>query len=317
MKVFLHLHCTCEHHKISIGAVVIYTCTVNETGGLHADMPSLASSASSGSEDSNEDDVTEADLPPSEYADGSDSDDGMPALVADDSDSGAAHAQHQPEHSMTVDFLGHGEASMLADLLQPQLQAAGFRDIDDINDVGRDSGWDDVLPDDAGELLDDTSMPPLIDLTSPGRLNTLASGRNTPLELDEQDRIDALEGALENGRDCFLRINQVHILLAGSVAVQWVALCIILPGCIGLYDWQLVRYGALSMQLLLLMSTVCCSAACRVDKAVYCHRALIFCIAFAVIVKQVLMCPIFSGHSHFFINESNACQYRTSTRPVS
>lgn len=166
---------------------------VADSCALLADMPSLVSTDG---EDSHEDDVTEADLPPSEYADASDDDDGMPALEPDPYNGASYPLQHAA-------VVGSGTG---LDILQALLPG----------DVNGELFAEELAsvehPQDSQEESD---MPPLIDFADRGGLDAIASGRNTPLDLDQQAALDNLSLTVEDAEDwCTEQVNIMALMFS-------------------------------------------------------------------------------------------------------
>ena len=161
-------------------------------------MPSLVSTGSG------EEDATEADLPTSEEASDSDGDDELPALIADDSGSEDSDIEDQAnQQHISASIIGmDADFQMLESWLQPPAaMPATANPAAEHASVGSDGALDG--PD------SDMEMPPLVDMASFDGLVGAASGRHTPLDLDQQAALDDLSLDMDEATDLIERVTQV------------------------------------------------------------------------------------------------------------
>lgn len=173
-------------------------------------MPSLVSTGSG------EEDATEADLPTSEEASDSDGDDELPELIADDSGSEDSDIEDQAnQQHISASIIGmDADLQMLESWLQPPAATpATANPAAEHASVGIDGALDG--PD------SDMEMPPLVDMASFDGLVGAASGRHTPLDLDQQAALDDLSLDMDEASDLIERVTQVAIwccLVSDSMA---------------------------------------------------------------------------------------------------
>lgn len=169
---------------------------------LCADMPSLVSTDDE-EEDFTEDDdddeapELEADLSPSEYT--SDSNDSVPELIPHDGpDDSVQDEPEEPPVSVTFNSSNTMNDMLQAMLQPPHLTGAGLDPHDPLAEI--DHSIADLDYDDVPALVD---FP--VDLLNP----SAPSGRNTPLNLDQLEALDDLEGDIDETSDLIERMTQV------------------------------------------------------------------------------------------------------------
>lgn len=168
-------------------------------------MPSLVSTDDEEEDFTDDDDddeeaaELEADLSPSEYT--SDSNDSVPELLPHDGPDDSVQDEPQDPPAPVTFNPSNAMTDMLQAMLQPQpLRAgAGLNPHDPLADI-----------DISTAELDFGDVPALVgfpvDLLNPSS----ASGRNTPLNLDQQEALDDLESDIDETSGLIERMTQVR-----------------------------------------------------------------------------------------------------------